>query len=81
MAKPDKATHSKPVHHVLTAEEYYAGKTPNSGKLTKHGKPVPGQTPEADARRAAERALEQAADDAEDGDPTVTPSPTPAPQP
>jgi len=49
----------------LTAEELAAGKTPNSGKVTPKGKPVPGQTPEADARRAVERAADKADEDME----------------
>lgn len=52
--------HSHGPKTKLTPEEFAAGKTPNSGKLHKDGSPVPGQSPEADAVRAAERAAEKA---------------------
>lgn len=66
MTKPDHSTRVAKTHPAivhgkkLTPEEYFAGKTPNSGKLRKNGTPVPGQTPEADAARAIERANEAA---------------------
>lgn len=79
--KPDQP-HKPPSHTKLTPEDFLAGKTPNSGKLKKDGTPVPGQTPEADAKRAAERAAEAAAGgEPDDGSPDVTPGPTPAPVP
>lgn len=67
--------HGKP---KLTTEEFLAGKTPNSGKLKKDGTPVPGQTPEADAKRAAERAME-AAEVPEPPEVPEVPAPVPPP--
>lgn len=63
----------------LTPEDHAAGKTPNSGKLKKDGTPVPGQSPEADAVRAAERAAEAAAPPVDPGTPVDPAAPAPPP--
>jgi len=66
------------VRKGMTEEErraaHESGKTPNSGKMRPDGTPVPGQTPEADARRAEERRLEREAEQNPQPDPNAPPA-------